>query len=173
MGKNRLTKIAQTAKLANLSWNKFLFDSVFEELINLLFPYLLRSQGDEPLMKFFFFIYHNLLWSKQDSSVGSALAWYAGGRRFESRQGSELSILTKNELLIRIGMWEFVRTSTLWYIASDRQIRWHHIRVCGIFLQVKFATSLLALLTGGLKILYLICQSRLNRYYSKILIQSY
>ena len=33
---------------------------------------------------------------------------------------------------------------------TDRQILWHHMWVCGFFLSVKFATSLLASLAGGL-----------------------
>ena len=37
-----------------------------------------------------------------DSLVGSMLAWCAGGQRFESREGRELLILTKKELLIQI-----------------------------------------------------------------------
>ena len=33
--------------------------------------------------------------SKQDSSVGSALAWYAGGWQFESQQGTIFSLNQK------------------------------------------------------------------------------
>ena len=40
--------------------------------------------------------------SCQDSSIGSTLDWYNGGRGFESRKGRELLILNKKELLIWI-----------------------------------------------------------------------
>ena len=62
------------------------------------------------------YINNNL--SKQDSSVGSALACYAGGRRFESRQGMIYSLNQKGIII-----WDQLTTKGYSHLHTDGSVQ--------------------------------------------------